>query len=94
MEKKDLCCQQTGVSCARRGDPLFDCATGFDRWRIVWQLGKQAWCCEHEGKGCSANTAPMVSMDCADGFDNWKADWPVFKKAWCCDHEGKGCPGT
>merc|ERR1712187_834779 len=58
-----------------------------------WSVGKLAWCCQHENKGCPTTSAPVV-FDCSAGFNNWQAGWSASKKLFCCTREGRGCDPT
>jgi len=38
-----------------------DCNAGFSNWQAGWSPGKQDWCCQHTGKGCTTTMPPPLS---------------------------------
>eukprot|EP00428_Durinskia_dybowskii_P001338 CAMPEP_0170289586 /NCGR_PEP_ID=MMETSP0116_2-20130129/44861_1 /TAXON_ID=400756 /ORGANISM="Durinskia baltica, Strain CSIRO CS-38" /LENGTH=514 /DNA_ID=CAMNT_0010541025 /DNA_START=1 /DNA_END=1545 /DNA_ORIENTATION=- len=55
--------------------PEFDCVAGWANWRAGWSAAKKAWCCQHQGKGCSSPIA-LTQSSCLiwgdphiEGFD-------------------------
>jgi hypothetical protein len=65
----------------------------FDGHLHLWSDRKRAWCCHHEGRGCSEPkpTPASASFDCEEGYWDWQMAWPDSKREWCCEHHQRGC---
>ncbi|CAE7784372.1 unnamed protein product [Symbiodinium pilosum] len=104
--KKDWCCKNTQLGCAKSGEVLeaqdakttsepFDCQVDpFEHWSEA----KKQWCCSNKSLGCAKEDAPAK-----DAKKQWccsnkslgcaKEDAPAkdAKKQWCCSNKSLGC---
>ncbi|CAK0822576.1 unnamed protein product [Prorocentrum cordatum] len=114
----DVICRQIG-GCEERPPPRFDCETEAlpagcpeagiapsddQKQECDWAF-KQAWCCQHENKLCTA-AGPSVEAsgnsdgeasgnsdqyDCDAEYDSWEDSWDQEQQVWCCQHKQRGC---
>lgn len=80
LKKQLYCCDVADQGC----DQLpFDCAAGYESWKVGWSEDKKEWCCDHRDKGC-----PDDEHNCNVGNTQ---QWDVDKQIYCCDTAEKGC---
>lgn len=80
--------QTTATTAPAKAEPLYDCGFVGSQGALDWPIGKQLWCCRHEGVDCTG----IPTFNCADGLSTWRTDWSLSKKEYCCQTEGLACP--